>query len=165
MPFGNRSLHNSRRPAVNPRPLGDTVDDAPDDRKYCPREGRELVYDKEDDVFFCPVCAWNMPEKYTKRNLELQQSQQQQVKGGAATTSEAVKEENIVVVAAPDPRRKKKPDPLDYLRADDSVYTEKTGRTFISDTVIMPSGDKEVVSSKDLKQNKEKVRLRGKTIR
>lgn len=171
MSFGNRSLQNARRPAVNiigGGRRGINVEDDDPNKKYCPRCQFNLYYYEEKDTWFCGRCAWNMPDELSKKNQDLQQQKQQQqqevaVKVAATTAADAVnKEQGSHTVSMGTRASQKRKDQFDYLRRDDDIYTKKLGWVPVTD-IIEFADDRKTVSSEDLK--KEKARLRGKTIR
>jgi len=53
-----------RRPSVNiiPTSSGSPVDES----KFCPRCGVQLSYLKEEDIWACVKCAWNLPRHLLK---------------------------------------------------------------------------------------------------
>lgn len=162
MSFRNRPY--ARRPTMNPVPVGgSSSNDDVDKRKYCPRCSFNLYYMEEKDIFFCGKCAWNMPDEYSKKNQEEQKEQEQVAtkKGSATTTADATnKEEDIHIVSKGTRSQEKKKDKLDYLRRDDA-YMQKSGLNFVSEVIDLPTGDKEVVSSEDLKRDKIRLRMKS----
>lgn len=71
----NSNLSRSRRPAVNIIGRGGNDNDDSDNvmrKKYCPREGRLLVFREDINNFFCPVCAYEYVSKEEQKRRKLQ---------------------------------------------------------------------------------------------
>ena len=137
------------------------VESVPIDKsKYCPRCSFNLYYFEERNIWFCGKCAWNFPDELLVKNREQQDPQVN--KGVAAPAGTAAAEEVNIPIASKGRRPSlKNKDPWAHLKKDDEVYL-KPGVTVVTDVIDIPSGDKEVTSSEDLK--KQKIRLRDKTI-
>lgn len=169
MSFGKRSLAYARRPLVNNADRH-VSEPAPDPTKYCPRCNYTLTYFEENGGFWaCVKCAYNLPVEQLKKSQEQQQKKEQQqqpkltgTRNPSSSPTTSQEENNIFIVSQGTRASQKKKDPLDYLRSDDAPYTQRSGDAFVNEVITFPSGDKQVVSSDDLK--KEKIRLRGKRI-
>jgi hypothetical protein len=129
-------------------------------RKFCPRCNFSLDYLEEDKIFVCCKCGWGLQDKHL---VAADSNKKKRKRKGVVTTSNdaAAKEEDIFVVSKKEQRGKKK-DPFEYLKKDDA-YLAKLGYNLVSESIDIPSGDKEVLSKEDLDREKG-VRLRGKRI-
>jgi ribosomal protein L37AE/L43A len=150
-----------RRPAVNI--ISPSHQQPPLDRsKYCPRCSLQLSYMQDLDLWYCKKCGWNIPKELLNPLPAVQQRGKQKddddIPALTGTRNESSSSSNTqgedIVIASKDSR--KKTDPFAYLKKDDA-WLEDKGMTLVSDAINIPTGgDKEVFTSEDLKQMKER---------
>jgi hypothetical protein len=154
-----------RRPSVNlipPSSSGCQIDES----KFCPRCGVQLSYFKEEDIWACVKCAWNLPRHLLKEEPSPSSSSSSpspsQNKVVTVDTADSLLESTDSVPIASEGTRineqKKKNDPFSYLRKEDDIWLEEKGMTLVSEHIDLPTGDVDTIFSEDLKAQNERRR-------
>jgi ribosomal protein L37AE/L43A len=152
-----------RRASVNiiPTSSGSPVDES----KFCPRCSVQLSYLKEEDIWACVKCAWNLPRHLLKEepSPSLSPSLSSSPNQNKVVTVDMAEAESAdsIPTASKGTRAnelKKKNDPFSYLRKEDDAWLEEKGMTLVSEQIDLPTGHADTISSEDLKAQKERRR-------